>query len=78
MSDIIKEKQRNVENTKRLDASSSNNKTYIEDMVTFDILFRIDHISACSIVVFNKEYQFQRQGIVTAYDPGHLSEHVLK
>jgi len=39
----------------------------------------IDHISACSIVVFNKEYQFQRQhGIVTAYDPGHLSKHVLK
>jgi len=39
----------------------------------------IDHISACSIVVFNKEYQFQRQhGIVTAYDPGHLSEHVLR
>merc|ERR1712168_1190784 len=38
----------------------------------------IDHISACSIVVFNKEYQFQKQGIVTAYDPGHLSEHVLK
>lgn len=38
----------------------------------------IDHISACSIVVFNKEYQFQKQGIVTAYDPGHLSDNVLK
>ena len=54
-------------------------KYKILDFYNIKISSRIDHISACSIVVFNKEYQFQpRQGIITAYDPGHLAEHVLK
>lgn len=38
----------------------------------------IEHISSCSIVCFGKEYQFGRCGVMTAYDPGHLSTNVLR